>query len=268
MPTVKANGCEFYYEVDGQGQDVIFVHGEIHGLEYWEGQIPDFSKDYRCFRYNRRGHARTSWTEYGFSLVNQTRDLEQFIEVLGIERPIIIAVAFGTTIAAHYAIKNPDKVAGLVLVAWSELHDAYQYFERWAGYNAISARVLEQEGRDALVSLLQKEGGRTIYMVIPVDSPVRDKVIRMFAGHPLGEYQRGMLEFAASVPDLIPAFKQLDVPVLGICGTQDPYPDQPQILEGMKNFREADAVEGGRFAHWERPEAFNGVLRSFFASIK
>src|SRR4051812_37569671 len=232
MPIINANGCDFYYEQQGQGPDMIFIHGEIHGMEYWEHQLADFSTDHRCLAYNRRGHAKTGWTDYGFSLNNQTRDLERLIERLGIERPIIVALAFGTTIAANYAIRNPGKVRGLVLGAWSEMHDALQYFERWERYTAQAATVLETQGRDALISLLREEGGKTIYKVIPVHSPVREKVIQMFASHPLGEYQRGMLEFGLSVPDLVPAFRDLDLPVLGLCGSEDPYPDQPQVLAG------------------------------------
>jgi hypothetical protein len=75
VPIVHANGCDFYYELHGQGPDIVFIHGEIHGLEYWEHQIPDFARDHRCLAYNRRAHARTELTNYGFSLVNQTRDL-------------------------------------------------------------------------------------------------------------------------------------------------------------------------------------------------
>ena len=40
MPTIQANGCDFYYELEGEGPDLVFIHGEIHGLEYWEHQIP------------------------------------------------------------------------------------------------------------------------------------------------------------------------------------------------------------------------------------
>ena len=159
MPIINANGCNFYYEQHGQGPDMVFIHGEIHGLEYWEHQLAEFSTDHRCFAYSRRGHAKTGWTDYGFSLVNQTRDLEHLIERLGIERPIIVALAFGTTIAANYAIRNPDKVRGLVLGAWSEMHDAFQYFERWERYSAQAARVLERDGRDALIALLREHGG-------------------------------------------------------------------------------------------------------------
>jgi pimeloyl-ACP methyl ester carboxylesterase len=109
------------------------------GLEYWEHQIPEFARDHRCFAYNRRGHAKTGSTNYGFSLVNQTRDLAQPDRSLrhGDGR-CIIAVAFGTTIAANYAIQYPDRVRGVVLAAWSEMHDAMQYFH--AGKNTTSAR--------------------------------------------------------------------------------------------------------------------------------
>jgi pimeloyl-ACP methyl ester carboxylesterase len=268
MPLINANGCDFHCETRGSGPDLVFIHGEIHGLEYWEHQFAEFSTDHRCFAYNRRGHAKTRWTDYGFSLVNQTRDLERLIEKLGIERPVLVALAFGTTIAASYAIRNPGKVRGIVLGAWSELHDAFQYFERWEQYSLRAAQVLEREGREAFVDLLRREGGKTIYKVIPVDSPVREQVIRMFAGHPLGEYQRGMLEFGLSVPNLVPEFKTLDVPVLGVCGANDPYPDQPEVLAGMANFREAPPIPGAaRFVNWEKPAEFNAAIRAFLRSL-
>jgi pimeloyl-ACP methyl ester carboxylesterase len=268
MPMINTNGCDFYYEQHGRGPDLIFIHGEIHGMEYWDRQIAEFSRDHRCFAYNRRGHARTKWTDYGFSLHNQTRDLEQLIERLGIERPVIIALAFGTTIAANYAIRNSGKVRAIVLGAWSELHDAFQYLERWEQYSLKAAWVLEQEGRDAFIALLREQGGKSIYKVIPVDSPVREKVIQMFASHPLGEYQRGMLEFGLSVPNLVPEFKKLDIPVLGVCGDRDPYPDQPEVLREMKHFREVPQIPGAaRFVNWEKSAEFNAAIRAFLQSL-
>jgi pimeloyl-ACP methyl ester carboxylesterase len=269
MPMISANGCDFYCEQHGQGRDLVFIHGEIHGMEYWDQQLADFSRDHRCFVYNRRGHAKTKWTDYGFSLHNQTRDLEQLIERLGIDKPVLIALAFGTTIAANYAIRNPGKVRGIVLGAWSELHDAFQYFERWEQYSLYAAQVLEREGREAFIKLLREQGGKTIYKVIPVDSPVRERVIQMFASHPLGEYQRGMLEFGLSVPNLVPDFKKLNVPVLGVCGDKDPYPDQPEVLSGMRNFREAPRIPGAaRFVNWEKSSEFNVVVRAFLRTLQ
>jgi 3-oxoadipate enol-lactonase len=254
--------------LQGQGPDLVFIHGEIHGTEYWEYQIPEFAREYRCFAYNRRGHARTELTSFGFSLVNQTRDLAALIEKLGLHQPVIVAVAFGTTIAANYAIQYPERLRGLILVAWSELHDAMQYFHRWKQYNEEAAQVLETRGRDALIALLRADAGKRIYKVIPVESPVREKSIQLFASHPIEEYRQGMLEFGSSVPDLVPAFRKLDLPVLGLCGANDPYPDRPEVLAGMRNFREAPRIpSAGRFVHWERPLEFNAVVRDFVQSL-
>ena len=68
------------------------------------------------------------------------------------------------------------------------------------------------------------------YYVIPTASPIREACVRMFGGQPIELYRRGMLEFARSVPDLVPRFKQLTLPVLGVCGALDPFPDQPEAL--------------------------------------
>lgn len=269
MPHVIANDCSFLYELEGQGQDLVFIHGEIHGLEYWEHQLPEFSRDHRCLAYNRREHVGTAAKEYGFSLTNQTRDLAALLDRFGMRRPVIVAVAFGTTIAANYAIQHPDRVKALVIVAWSEMHNAPLYFGRWETYSEKVAQVLEREGREALIEFLRREGGKTIYRVIPVDSPVREQCIRMFAAHPLEQYRRGMLEFARSVPNLVPQFRQVKVPVLGVCGANDPYPDQPEVLAGMANFAETKPIAGaGRFVRWERPAEFNRLVRDFLRSCE
>ena len=73
MPMINANGCDFYYEQQGQGPDMVFIHGEIHGMEYWEHQLADFSVDHRCLVYNRRGHAKTGWTGIPRKAVGERR---------------------------------------------------------------------------------------------------------------------------------------------------------------------------------------------------
>jgi pimeloyl-ACP methyl ester carboxylesterase len=268
MPFLNVNGCNFYYEMSGDGPDLVFIHGEIHGIEYWEHQIPEFSRDHRCFRYYRRGHGKTQITDYGFSLTNQTRDLAELMTCLGIKRPVMIAVAFGTTIAVNYAIHNPDNVCGIVLVAWSELHQSMEYFQRWAKYNMRAVEILESGGKEAFVNFLRKEGGKSVYMVIPVDSPIREKCIQMFANHPVEEFKRGMLEFGSSVPDLVQEFRKLDIPVIGLCGENDPYRDKPEVLQGMKNFKELNPIPGAsRFVQWDHPLEFNKILREFLTTI-
>jgi pimeloyl-ACP methyl ester carboxylesterase len=265
IQTVHVNGCDFRAEVRGEGPPMVFVHGEIHGMDYWEHQIAEFSRTHRCLIYDRRGHAGTPATAFGYSVSNQSRDLRDLLEHFGMERPIVVALAFGTTITAQFAIDHPQRVRGMVIAAWSEMHDARSYLTRWEQSGIRAAQAVEAGGREALVQLLRVEGGTTMFKVIPpIGSPLREKAIQLLASHPADEYRRGMLEMASSVPELIPRFSELDLPVLGLCGADDPFPDQPQQLAGMRRFEEAPPIPGaGRFVHWEAPQAFNDRIARF-----
>ena len=69
-----------------------------------------------------------------------------------------------------------------------------------------------------------------------------------------------------SVPDLIKPFSAVAVPVLGVCGELDPFPDKPALLAGMPNFHEVPPIPGaGRFVQWEKPAEFNAILRDFLS---
>ena len=154
-----------------------------------------------------------------------------------------------------------------MLVAWSELHDAPKYLDRWELASRRVVAILERDGRKALIDFLRREGGRSLYYVIPLDSPIREACVRMFASHPLEHYRSGMLEFARSVPDLVTPFRGLTIPVRGICGANDPFPDEPAVLDGMPYFHELPSIPGaGRFVHWEQPARFNSLLTEFLVA--
>ncbi|SLN76560.1 alpha/beta fold hydrolase [Oceanibacterium hippocampi] len=262
----RANGNDFSCWFEGAGdKDIVFIHGEIHGKAYWEPQILEFMRDHRCLAYDRRGHHGSDNSTFGYSVENQTRDLRALLDHFGMQRPRFVALAFGTTIAANFANQNPERVESMLIGAWSELHDALSYLERWEVAGRRSAATLEAGGKKALVELLRREGGKTMYMVIPPEGdPMREPAIELMASHSAAHYRSGMLEVASSVPDLIPRFEKLDIPVLGICGADDPFKDNPEVLAGMRNFREAGLIEGGgRFVHWQQPETFNSIAREF-----
>src|SRR5712691_4613527 len=129
MPIAKANKCELYYELNGSGPDVVFIHGEDHGIEMFEHQAARFSGHYRCVTYYRRGHGKSQLTPYGYSLRNQMLDLGGLLDHLEIQRAVLVAVAMATTIATSYALEYPGRVRGLALASWYEL-DGYPLMER------------------------------------------------------------------------------------------------------------------------------------------
>jgi pimeloyl-ACP methyl ester carboxylesterase len=84
----------------------------------------------------------------------------------------------------------------------------------------------------------------------------------MFSAHPPGHYLTSA-EYYSSLPNLLPHMPLIRCPILGICGTDDPSPDEPQLLSHLPNFRQ-EWIEGARrFPMIEDPAAFNATLERF-----
>ena len=88
MPIANVNDCEFYYQIEGAGPEVVFIHGEDHNIDLFEHQMAHFSKLYCCITYDRRGHGKSQLTAYGYSLHNQTIDLIGLLDYLQFERVV------------------------------------------------------------------------------------------------------------------------------------------------------------------------------------
>ncbi len=59
-----------------------------------------------------------------------------------------------------------------------------------------------------------------------------------------------------------------DAGMNNLCGDRDPYPDQPEVLRGMANFREAPQIPGAAcFVHWEKPVEFTAAVRAFLRTF-
>lgn len=266
MPCTRVNNCTFYYELSGSGPDLVFIHGENHGTEYFEFQIPYFSKTHRCLTYYRRAHGLTECPNYGYSLENQTRDLVELMDELKLERPVIIAIAFGSTIAVNLALEYPEKIRAIVMVAWSELEGTRDYIEHFERQSGKVVDVLKTQGKEGLVRYILQEGNK-ISPVLPHEPRLREMYARMFATRPVESYDKRM-ELVTSVPNLIRRFHEIKIPVLGIDGERDPFPSHPELLKHAASFQEILVPDTDRFVHWERPEQFNDIVSKFLSKVR
>jgi len=57
MPEIVANGCRFYYELDGPPDADVLVlsNGILMSTASWGYQVPAFARRYRLLRYDCRG---------------------------------------------------------------------------------------------------------------------------------------------------------------------------------------------------------------------
>ncbi len=96
------NDIKLFYEDQGKGQAVIFVHGVMMSSKFFYKQIPYFSKNYRTIVIDFRGHGQSSKIEYGHTVGQYARDLKILIEKLGLKDVILVGWSMGAFVLWDY----------------------------------------------------------------------------------------------------------------------------------------------------------------------
>jgi len=111
-----------YYEMDGKGSDLVFVHAGCADQRMWNDQFSTFARHYRVLRYDMRGYGKSSLSRTPFS---NRDDLYDLLEILGIQQALFVGCSMGSLTVTDFALEHPEKVKLLVLV--SPALSGYQY---------------------------------------------------------------------------------------------------------------------------------------------
>jgi pimeloyl-ACP methyl ester carboxylesterase len=103
-----------YYEIDGEGSNIVFVHAGCADCRMWDGQFITFARNHRVLRYDMRGYGKSTVSTGSFS---NRDDLYHLLEVLGIQQAHFIACSMGSLAVTDFALEHPERVKSLVLVS-------------------------------------------------------------------------------------------------------------------------------------------------------
>lgn len=107
-----------HYEVLGRGQPLIFLHGWVGSWRYWWPSMQALSAHYRTFAFDLWGFGDSSKADDSYSLNAYVKMVDQFINKLGVARPVIlVGHGLGAIVALCYTAKNPDNVAKVATIS-------------------------------------------------------------------------------------------------------------------------------------------------------
>src|SRR3954469_5965134 len=117
MDRVRANDVELEYEVRGEGEAVVLLHGGLLADENTPLlSEPALTDSFRVINYHRRGFAGSEHPEGKAQISDQVRDCKMLLEPLGVERTHVLGHSLGGTIGMQLAIDYPDFVVDLALM--------------------------------------------------------------------------------------------------------------------------------------------------------
>lgn len=112
------NGLKMYYEVHGNGEPVVLLHGAFMTItNNWTGWIGELSKTRKVIVVEMQGHGRTVDIPRDITSENLADDVAALLDHLKIPRADLIGYSMGGSVALQCAIRHPNKVRKVVVIS-------------------------------------------------------------------------------------------------------------------------------------------------------
>ena len=120
------NGMQIYYEVSGQGDPMIVLHGSFMTIPGMGDIVERLARTHRVYALELQGHGRSTDTDRAMTYHNLAGDVATFMEVAGISRADVFGYSMGAVVGLRLAIDHPDKVDQLVFASGAYEFDGWQ----------------------------------------------------------------------------------------------------------------------------------------------
>jgi 3-oxoadipate enol-lactonase len=250
----EVNGTRLYYEMAGEGEPLLLIHGFALDTRVWDDQFDVFAQQYRVIRLDLRGYGRSALP--AAESYRHVDDLKTLLEHLGLQRATLIGLSMGGGVGIDYALTFPETVRALVLV--DSTLGGFHWTINWS----VKAREvgLDSARKRWLAHPLFAGSFEQPEVAVHVAQIVAD-----YSGwHWLNrDPDRGM---ATAIERLA----EIHVPVLVIVGERD-LPDFQAIadilVQGIPHAHKEVLRGAGHLPNMESPLAFNDYVLNFLATL-
>ena len=115
--TAAVKDIEMYYEIRGEGEPLVLLHGGGGAGANWELIFKTTPEGYRLITPDLRGHGSTTNPSMEFTFRQSALDVFGLLDHLGIERFKAIGMSMGAKTLLHMATQQPRRVEAMVLVS-------------------------------------------------------------------------------------------------------------------------------------------------------
>ncbi|WP_327206131.1 alpha/beta fold hydrolase [Rhizobium beringeri] len=109
--SVPVNGIDYYYEIRGEGEPLLLLHGGLGQIEMFAPVMPVFTDHRQVIAVDLQGHGRTPLGKRPIELPAIGADLAILVKQLGYDELDVFGYSFGGGVALNMAANAPDRGA-------------------------------------------------------------------------------------------------------------------------------------------------------------
>ena len=111
------NGMKMYYEVSGEGNPLIVLHGAYMNIQSMGEIIPVLAETHQVYALEFQGHGHTEDIDRPITYQNLADDVAVFIDAVGLEKTDVFGYSMGAQVGLQLAISQPQKVNKLIFAS-------------------------------------------------------------------------------------------------------------------------------------------------------
>lgn len=265
MREVLVDGLRIAYSDVGAGPPLVLLHGGMDDSRSWRWQVDDLSDEFRVLAWDAPGCGHSSEPPESWRMPEYADCLKAWLDAVGIQRPNLLGLSWGSTIALELYRRHPRVPRSLVLAS---------AYAGWAGSLPAEEVAARLESVLAGADLPREdllEGWPGLLSTATSPELVKE-LVSIWADnagsiHPAGYRAMAHSMAEADLRDVLP---RIDIPTLLLYGELDqrsPLPIAGELRDHIPSARLAVIPGTGHVSNAEAPSEFNAHVREFLRSL-
>lgn len=146
MPYVQTRGVTLFVTEAGSpdAPPILFSNslGTTHRM--WDAVVAELATEFRCIRYDARGHGRSTVAAAGYEIADLADDAAAILDNLGVATAHFAGLSLGGMTGQSFAIRHPERLRSLTLMATAAFMPTRQAWEE-------RAALVRREGPKAIL---------------------------------------------------------------------------------------------------------------------
>jgi pimeloyl-ACP methyl ester carboxylesterase len=260
VDAVEIDGLRVAYERAGSGPALVLLHGILDDARAWRPQVDGLCDAFTVVAWEAPGCGHSDDPPEGFTAADYADCLAALVETLGLERPALCGLSWGSGLALELYRRRPDLPSALVLASG---------YAGWKGSlppDEVARRLAQCLAESEMAPEDFVPGWIPGLLTDAAPPGLVDEVVAVMSDfHPAG-YRAMALAFAEL--DLRPVLPTITVPTLLLWGEHDrrsPVPVAEAMHSQIPGSQLVVLPGVGHLGNLEASDAFNQAVRSFLA---